>query len=118
MFNIAHLSDLHFSEGAHRLDSHSHSIPHLKSIEAKFSTENLDKVIFSGDISDCGDPNSLLRAYQWIFESYPIGNGDRIGLNLSADQVGIVPGNHDAWNASRHGTLIDRRQQTRKNIFS
>ncbi len=118
MFNIAHLSDLHFSAGAYQDSSHSHSILHLKAIEAMLATEKMDKVVFSGDISDCGDPDSLLRASQWIFESFPIGKGDRTGLNLGAERVGIVPGNHDAWNASRYGKFIDRRQSSLKNYNS
>jgi len=62
-FRIAHLSDLHFSSGADKGDpSHVHSIPRLKAIERILSSRKCDRIIISGDLSDAGDRESLLRA--------------------------------------------------------
>ena len=99
-FVIAHLSDLHFSSGADEEDpSHTHSIPQLKGIEAIFTSKSFDRVIISGDISDAGDRESLIRAHSYIFSRMPIGPHESTGLTLSDSIVGIVPGNHDAFNA-------------------
>ena len=99
-FRIAHLSDLHFSSGADKGDpSHVHSIPRLKAIERILSSRKCDRIIISGDLSDAGDRESLLRAHSYIFSKMPIGPHESTGLSLSDSVVGIVPGNHDAFNA-------------------
>lgn len=97
-FTLAHISDLHFSHGAYRGGSHQHSIPRLKGIQEILSKTSLDRLIVSGDITNGGDPDSFLRARDWLFDSFSIGGGESIGLKMSAESIALVPGNHDAYN--------------------
>lgn len=118
MFTIAHISDLHFSSGAFKKNPrHSHSIYQLKSLENHITNiEDMDFIVVSGDISNCGDSDSLCRAYDWLFKKYNIGQGEDIGLELNQAMVGIVPGNHDAWNSrTDSGNLKERRQKSLAN---
>lgn len=116
-FFLAHISDLHFSEGTDRSNpNHAHSIEHLLGLQRRISElDGLDLLIASGDISNHGDRQSLIMASGWLFHSIPIGAGEYTGLNFSPERVGVVPGNHDAWNASSDGTLLDRRQKSLEN---
>ena len=116
-FLLAHISDLHFSAGTDRSNpNHAHSIEHLLGLQRCISAlENLDFLIASGDISNHGDRQSLITASGWLFKSIPIGAGEHAGLNMPPERVGVVPGNHDAWNASTDGVLIDRRQRSLEN---
>src|SRR5687768_13161180 len=117
-FRFGHLSDLHFSEGTDKSAiSHSHSIPLLQQLQALVESKpGVDKYFITGDISNHGDRESLLRAKDWIFDKFSVGGGEQTGLNLRYESVGIVPGNHDAWNADSPGTLFDRRQQSLENF--
>jgi hypothetical protein len=100
-FTIAHISDLHFSSGIAGDNPHSHSIAHLKKIESILSGQKLDKLIVSGDLTDAGDIESLLLVKDWLFGEISISGKEKIGLRLSPEIVGIVPGNHDAYNTTR-----------------
>lgn len=117
VFLLAHISDLHFSAGTDRSNpNHAHSIVHLLDLQRCISElEGLDFLIASGDISNHGDRQSLITASGWLLHSIPIGAGEYTGLNLPPERVGVVPGNHDAWNASSGGTLLDRRQKSLEN---
>ena len=105
-FKIVHLSDTHFGKNYYSIPNigkPSHSIPHLsgiKNILIEYFNNNLDsidKVIISGDLSERGDIESLYLANDWLFGKFIINNED-IGLKLKPSQVGLVPGNHDAYN--------------------
>jgi 3',5'-cyclic AMP phosphodiesterase CpdA len=115
-FRIAQLSDLHFSNGTQLLrDTHSHSIPHLRGLQEALRNQVLDRVIFSGDLSNYGDSESLLRARDWIFSSFSIGGGQTTGLRLQHDLVRIIPGNHDAWNRAAVSQRYIRWQRSLAN---
>lgn len=119
MFKLIHLSDLHFSQGAHQdSEYHSHSTPHLKALQNIIEKQDFDRLIISGDISDSGNREALLRAYSWIFSTLEIGGGEKTGLKLMPEKVGLVPGNHDAWNASNVGTFLQKRQVSLNNYNS
>ncbi len=99
---LVHLSDLHFSAGAYRDGpDHSHSIPHLIGIEKRLRELAFDRVIVSGDITEMGDLESMLRAHDWLFRRFDVGWGQSTGLDLPADRAILVPGNHDAYNSVR-----------------
>lgn len=117
-FVLAHISDLHFSEGTDQSNpNHKHSVELLKGIQNRLSTLGpVDCLIVSGDISNYGDRQSLINASGWLFNTIPIGNGEYTGLKMPIERVRVVPGNHDAWNADQTGSLIDRRQQSLKNF--
>jgi len=116
-FTITHISDLHFSEGTDKSNpSHCHSIEHLIGLEKRLPPSGeLDLLVVSGDISESGDRQSLVTASGYIFATIPIGQGESTGLKLPVSKVGIVPGNHDAWNAGRSGSLLERRQKSLEN---
>lgn len=116
-FSLTHISDLHFSEGTDQSNpNHTHSIPHLQGIEKALSqTDTLDLLIISGDISNSGDRQSLITASGWIFRAIPIGNNEFTGLQMHVDKTGIIPGNHDAWNAKSSGSLLEKRQKSLEN---
>ena len=100
-FTIAHISDLHFSQGADETTPHRHSIPHLKLIQQTLNNEPIDKLIVSGDLTNMGDKESLLRVRDWLFGEFSISADEKLGLNLRTNLVSVVPGNHDAYNAKR-----------------
>jgi len=117
-FRLTHISDLHFSSGSDQSkDHHTHSIKHLQGLQQSITaTDDMDILVVSGDISNKGDSQSLIMANGWLFKSIPIGGGEHTGLGLEERRLGIVPGNHDAWNAgSDHGSLLDRRQRSIEN---
>jgi len=116
-FTIAHISDLHFSEGTDKGNpSHCHSIEHLIGLEKRLPPSGeLDLLVVSGDISESGDRQSLVTASGYIFATIPIGQGEFTGLKFPVSKTGIVPGNHDAWNAGRSGSLLERRQKSLEN---
>ena len=113
-FVLAHISDLHFSEGTDQSNpNHAHSIEHLIGIQNRLAALSaVDCLIVSGDVSNHGDRQSLITANGWLFRTIPIGNGEYTGLNMPIQRVRVVPGNHDAWNATESGHLIDRRQKS------
>ena len=97
--SIAHISDLHFSMGADATAQHSHSIELLSAAETSIRKLAPDYLFLTGDISNRGDRESLLRAHDWLFGQFTVGGGKTTGLGYSPERVGLVPGNHDAWNA-------------------
>jgi hypothetical protein len=114
---LVHLSDLHFSAGAHKDNpDHSHSIPHLMGIEKRLKPLAFDRLIVSGDITDMGDLESMLRAHDWLFRRFDIGRGQSTGLNLPADRVILVPGNHDAYNSVRGRQSLSMQRFMQKSI--
>ncbi|HLP60458.1 MAG TPA: metallophosphoesterase [Candidatus Deferrimicrobium sp.] len=116
-FRLLHISDLHFSNGVDGANlNHAHSIRHLKGLGNMISRfPDIDRLLISGDISDSGDRESLITASNWLFRNFGIGDDEEIGLNLHPEKIGMVPGNHDAWNASSTGSLFERRQKSLKN---
>ncbi|MEI6270140.1 MAG: metallophosphoesterase [Methylococcaceae bacterium] len=116
-FTLAHISDLHFSDGTVQSNpNHSHSIQLLKGLQNHLTIlGDIDFLIVSGDVSNYGDEQSLVNASGWLFSTIPIGKGEVTGLNFPSERVRVVPGNHDAWNATKSGTLIDRRQKSLAN---
>lgn len=115
---IAHISDLHFSIGYGPLVPYCHSVKHLVAAEKCIANENPDFVILSGDVSNNGDLDSLLRARDWLCNRLSIGNEKSTGLSLSPDRIGVVPGNHDAWNSSISGQVHVRWQRSLENYDS
>ncbi len=117
-FNLIHISDLHFSSGSDRSNqNHAHSIDHLVGLQNKITaSDEMDMLVVSGDISNKGDRQSLIMASGWLFGSIPIGAGEHTGLKLDPKKVGVIPGNHDAWNSGKdNGMLLDRRQRSVEN---
>ncbi len=112
-FIIGHISDLHFSQGTDKTyPDHEHSIEHLRYLERNLCIQDLDLLIISGDISNYGDRQSLINASGFIFNKIPVGEEEMIGLSFPPEKVGIVPGNHDAWNSSKTGAFSERRQKS------
>lgn len=115
-FTIVHISDLHFSEGADKAHNHhKHSILHLQQLQQKLKTIHFDKLIVSGDITNNGDKESLLRARDYLYGQFAVGGGENTGLNLSPTDVGLVPGNHDAWNKGTYGSPLQIWQRSLDN---
>src|SRR5436305_6738768 len=117
-FRIIHLSDLHFSTGTSAAGQHTHSIPHLRAIEARLKGEEYDRVVVSGDISNTGDFNSLDTAHRWLTQTINAGNGEYLGLQIPPEKLIVVPGNHDAFNATRDDSLLQRWQKSLVNFNS
>lgn len=95
---IVHLTDMHFSPGAHKDGRHIYSPKQLIAIESILDKEPYDQVFVTGDISDRGDPDSLLRARDWFTDKFSVAGGEKSGLNLPIERVHFIPGNHDAFN--------------------
>jgi 3',5'-cyclic AMP phosphodiesterase CpdA len=113
-FVLGHISDLHFSGGTDLSNpNHSHSVDLLVGLEKRLKElDPLDCLLVTGDVSNQGDRQSLITANGYLFSTIPIGKGQHIGLKRAPDNVRVIPGNHDAWNASTAGTLLDRRQKS------
>src|SRR6266404_4482282 len=118
-FLIAHASDPHFSSGSdQRNPTHKHSIAILQELTKELLQRKaaMDLLIVSGDLSNYGDAESLIKVHSWIFREMPIGNGEYLGLGLPKEKVGLIPGNHDAWNAPLASKWVDRRQRSIENF--
>lgn len=117
-FNVVHISDLHFSEGTDLSNSaNTHSVNHLEGLETAIKKLNqVDFFVISGDISNHGDKQSLINASGYIFDTISIGKSKFTGLRIPYEKCGVVPGNHDAWNAKTTGSLLDRRQCSLENF--
>jgi predicted MPP superfamily phosphohydrolase len=118
-FRFAHISDLHFSTGTDQSKptNHEHSIDLLVGLENRLKKiGDIDRLIVSGDISNKGDDQSLINAHGWIHASIPIGDGKQSGLNIPAEIVKSIPGNHDAWNNDDDTkSILERRQKSLAN---
>ena len=113
---VLHLSDLHFSYHADDSASNSRHCPNLVgNLHSAISSLDFDLVIVSGDLSDTGDTESLLRAREFLFGNYSVSGTKRVGLNLPEDRVRILPGNHDAFNMPLHGSAAHRWQKSLEN---
>ncbi|HEX5339009.1 MAG TPA: metallophosphoesterase, partial [Gallionella sp.] len=97
---IVHISDLHVSNEMHHQAESTHSLELLKGIQLICQEEMPDYLVVTGDITDLGDGQSLVNAREWIFNTVPIGGGERIGLQLPPEKVFLIPGNHDAFNVT------------------
>lgn len=115
-FKLVHISDLHFSEGTSSQASHTHSIPHLRGLQASLRNQVADRFLITGDISNYGDSESLLRGRDWLFGTLSIGRGEAIGLKLKPDSTCVLPGNHDAWNNDRTSAIRKRWQRSLENF--
>jgi len=100
-FRITHISDLHFSENVSAGSSYTHSIPHLILLQHIIGQQQqqkpFDRLIVTGDISNLGDKESLLKARDWLLSDFSVDGHVRTGLNLPPDALKVVPGNHDAY---------------------
>lgn len=113
---ILHLSDLHFSEHAYAAAKDScHSVEHLIDLRRRISQLQFDRAVISGDLSDRGNLDALLRARDFLFGQYSIGNGKKVGLELDEEISLIVPGNHDAFNTKANGDTLTRWQNSIEN---
>ncbi len=113
---MGQISDLHFSAGADpNSTKHCHSIDLLVAAEKTLKSLNLDYLVVSGDITNNGDRESLLKAQDWLVREFGIGGRRSTGLKLPAEKLGIVPGNHDAWNSATFGKARLRWQRSVQN---
>lgn len=120
-FRILHISDLHFSSGRSlHATSHSHSLKLLKGVQACATQLGYNHVIVTGDITDSGDEESLLAARQWLLRTAEIGGGQTTGLDLAVNNTpwDVIPGNHDAFNATHAGSVLERFQVSLTNFLS
>jgi 3',5'-cyclic AMP phosphodiesterase CpdA len=121
LFTLGHISDLHFSAGFDKQrDDHSYSIGRLRGMEKILKTKKLDRLIVSGDVSDGGDRESLMNARKWLTGKFMVGASDDSGLELPPEIIGIIPGNHDAYNrvsgyiASNTRSLAEKVEEYRQ----
>jgi len=115
--SILHLSDLHFSaEADERADESIHCTERTEKLGTIIAGLRPDLVIVSGDLSDRGDRESLLRVREYLFGSYAVSGTKRVGLSLPAERVRILAGNHDAFNMLPNGTARDRVQRALQNF--
>ncbi len=112
------ISDLHFCEkSVFQNKGQAHSLELLLGLEEALKPiQSIDRVIVTGDISNVGDTDSLNKANDWLLNRFSIGKGKQAGLGLNREQLGIVPGNHDAYNFKKTGPFIDRRQANLKHF--
>ncbi len=114
---IGHISDLHFSDGASDATPHRHSIPHLKQIQSILADRKIDRLVVSGDLTNMGDKESLLRVRDWLFGEFSISGSEKVGLKLPESIVRVIPGNHDAYNSNRaSANMLDCWQKSIKNF--
>ncbi len=114
-FKLAHISDLHFSDGADgEAANHAHSIPHLRIVQRLLEAKGpFDRVVVTGDLTNRGDRASLLRVRDWLFGEFSVSADEKLGLNLPLSLVRIIPGNHDAYNCeSSVGSPLDNWQKS------
>lgn len=118
-FTIVHITDLHFSPGADIEEDHVYSPLQLKGIESVLRKKSIDRLIVTGDITEAGDPNSLLRAKDWLYGDFSVSGKEKIGLKLNKDKVRVIPGNHDAFNLKEDNPLTykDRWQKSLSNFY-
>lgn len=117
---IAHISDLHFHESTDGIaTSYRHSLACLKDIERLIDEHRPTHIAVTGDITNIGDKISLERAYQWIHDQI-YSDGEYYGLQSVKRGITplIVPGNHDAFNASTTGSEYKRWQSSLTNFYS
>lgn len=90
MYRILHLSDLHARE-----TSTWSTLPILreakKTILEQASNENIDLVVFTGDIAFSGRKEEYAIAQAWLDDLCL----NPSGLNIQKGQILLVPGNHD-----------------------
>jgi len=114
-----HISDLHFWEtDDQKAARFCHDVSCLARIEELLQQESPDFLIVSGDLTNIGDQLSIDRVYQWI-HSHIVVAGVEYGLRCNERGIGVlvVPGNHDAYGAKRHGATLGRLQQSLENYF-
>lgn len=117
---VMHISDLHFHEApSGNSASHRHSLECLRDIERLVDDYEPSHLVVSGDITNIGDKISLERAYQWIHDQI-YSDGEYYGLRAESRQLStlVVPGNHDAFNASSIGSEFKRWQSSLSNFYS
>ena len=114
MLAFAHISDLHFSDVM--LDRKRyltrHQGPHdpiycnalhnaLNRIRLQMRLGPTDQIgiVVSGDITRTGDVGEFGVAHTFMRERPRMSrqNGNRFGLGVDDDHLGVVPGNHDQW---------------------
>lgn len=98
---LAHISDLHFSTTDDIDTNHCHSDKLLAAAERTLVELSPHYLIVSGDISNSGDAKSLQKARDWLTSRYSYNGTESTGLEYTPQRLGLVPGNHDAWNSPR-----------------
>ncbi|KLU04615.1 protein of unknown function DUF323 [Rhodopirellula islandica] len=96
MFRILHISDLHASE-SDKWKTDSVLREARKKLVEQCSENPVDVVAFTGDIANRGSRKEYDIAEQWIERTCL----NKDGLNLEADRLLFVPGNHDVDRAKR-----------------
>jgi hypothetical protein len=112
---IFHISDIHFNESYDRgEENYRHSLPCMSEIERVFGDELPDILAVTGDLTNLGDPLSLDRVHQWLRDRINV-SARYYGLNAKDIPLVVVPGNHDAFNASTAGSNLRRWQSSLEN---
>jgi Calcineurin-like phosphoesterase len=117
---ILHLTDTHFALGANRhqhvwrYDSEDSETRHtmVEAITSALGQRKIGLVIISGDFTFIGDPNEFNEARTAISHLLGI-------LDLSPDQLVIIPGNHDIqWSTDavydHNAAIVQAPQAARK----
>ena len=133
MLCFAHISDLHFGDklansGRGVTKQRPHDIAkclalpsgiNLAMDEAKMPDDAELRVIASGDLSVSGSMQQLAVAHAFLRSEVSISRLPApygvMGLNVSGDRLGVIPGNHDHWAGNRsalcpyNGNLFDEQ---------
>lgn len=113
---IMHISDLHFHDNI-KTGERCHSLDCLKGIENLVNEQKPSHIVISGDLTEIGDLPSLDQAHKWIHTKFAA-DGKDYGLHATEKNLIpiIVPGNHDAFNASSRGRWYERWQSSLSNF--
>lgn len=111
---LFHISDIHFYEANSSAGpTHRHSLKCMRAIESIFKQENPDILIVTGDLTNLGDSVSLDRVHQWLHDRINV-SATYYGLGADIPMI-VVPGNHDAFNATNLGANLQRWQYSLAN---
>lgn len=115
---LVHISDLHFDIAPRdKTTTHRHSIEHLKALSAKLPTQEYDRIVVSGDISNHGDSGSLQEARNYLLATITTDDGSACGISLgTTDKLIVIPGNHDAFNCTAGPSIWSKWQKSTKNF--
>jgi ABC-type branched-subunit amino acid transport system substrate-binding protein/predicted MPP superfamily phosphohydrolase len=103
---ILHLSDLHFGSST---DAHLWHGQLVEDLQRNLGVHKLDALILSGDIANRSTSEEYQAAIEFVNEL-------RQDFSLNAEQIIIVPGNHDLnWELSRQAYVLKDRDRCQPN---
>lgn len=93
MVNVLHISDLHFSKDTNEENEVNLLLKDFGNVyfdnsNVKLNKNNIDYIVISGDMSNVSSPEEYKKVCNFL-------NKLCYQCNLSAEQIVIVPGNHD-----------------------